>query len=75
MIYAFPYDIPEWMPNELVKLAKCASDPSPIARTVRKVFAEFRRTHTDSWHLDKLKFTSDQLDILSDVLVSHSYYA
>lgn len=31
LVLAFPYDVPEWMPNILVELAQCASGPSPIS--------------------------------------------
>lgn len=30
LILAFPYDIPDWMPQVLVVLAGCQTDPSPI---------------------------------------------
>ena len=43
--------------------------------TVKKVMSEFRRTHHDSWTEHKQKFTDDQLAVLTDLLVSPSYYA
>ena len=43
--------------------------------TVKKVMSEFRRTHHDSWNEHKQKFTDDQLAVLTDLLVSPSYYA
>jgi len=30
LVDAFPYEIPKWMPDVLVKLAGCISDPAPI---------------------------------------------
>ncbi|CAG8466985.1 9745_t:CDS:10 [Ambispora leptoticha] len=75
LIDAFPYEVPKWMPEVLVQLAKCISDPVPIQTTVKKTFANFRRTHQDSWHEDKKEFTEDQLSLLSDMLISPSYYA
>ncbi|RGB33631.1 hypothetical protein C1646_815894 [Rhizophagus diaphanus] len=75
LIDAFPYEVPKWMPEVLVKLAECISDPVPIQTTVKKTFADFRRTHQDSWHEDMKQFTEDQLSILSDMLISPSYYA
>ena len=30
LVLAFPYEVPKWMPDVLVKLAKCISDPAPI---------------------------------------------
>ncbi|KAJ3037851.1 hypothetical protein HDV00_001266 [Rhizophlyctis rosea] len=75
LIQAFPYEVPKWMPETLVILAKCVSDPNPIAPTVSKTFADFRRTHQDNWHEDMREFTEDQLYLLSDLLISPSYYA
>ncbi|CAG8507014.1 6948_t:CDS:10 [Ambispora gerdemannii] len=75
LIDAFPYEVPKWMPEVLVQLAKCISDPVPIQTTVKKTFANFRRTHQDSWHEDTKEFTEDQLSLLSDMLISPSYYA
>jgi len=43
--------------------------------TVRKTFSDFRRTHTDTWHEDMLQFDEDQLSLLTDMLISPSYYA
>ncbi|CAF4873071.1 unnamed protein product, partial [Rotaria sp. Silwood1] len=43
--------------------------------SIKKALSEFRRTHHDSWHEHREKFTEDQLVILADVLISPSYYA
>ena len=75
VILAFPYEIPEWMPKTLVVLSSCTSDRAPIGPEVSKTFAEFRRTHQDTWHEDKEKLTEDELYELSDLLISPSYYA
>ncbi|KAI8975614.1 hypothetical protein BDF20DRAFT_879640 [Mycotypha africana] len=76
LIGAFPYEVPEWMPSTLCKLAGCMAEPAAeIQATVRKTFSDFRRTHSDTWHEDMHKFTSDQLSILSDMLISPTYYA
>ncbi|KAJ2164971.1 Proteasome activator BLM10, partial [Coemansia sp. RSA 551] len=75
LVLAFPYTIPEWMPNVLVQLAECIDDPNPIQSTVQRTFAEFRRTHMDTWHEDRKRFSTSQLDILTDMLVSPCYYA
>lgn len=69
------YSIPDYLPDLLMELSNHLHDPQPIQGTVKKTFSEFRRTHHDSWHLDKLKFTDDQLSILTDLLVSPCYYA
>ncbi|KAL7748215.1 Proteasome activator BLM10 [Sorochytrium milnesiophthora] len=75
LVAAFPYEVPKWMPEVLVKLADHISDPVPIQTTVKQTFSDFKRTHQDTWHLDSQRFTEDQLSLLMDVLVSPSYYA
>jgi len=75
LVQAYPYEIPNWLPEVLVILAGCISDPSPISTTVSKTFADFRRTHQDTWHEDMTNFTENQLHLLSDLLISPSYYA
>ncbi|ORY02341.1 hypothetical protein K493DRAFT_312115 [Basidiobolus meristosporus CBS 931.73] len=80
LIQAFPYGgepgaIPKWMPDALISLVPFISDPIPISTTAKKTFLDFRRTHQETWVLDKLAFTEEQLDTLSDLLVSPSYYA
>ncbi|KAF7723510.1 hypothetical protein EC973_001885 [Apophysomyces ossiformis] len=75
LVNAFPYEVPKWMPDVLCQLAGCMSDPAEIQSTIRKTFSDFRRTHSDTWHEDMTKFTEDQLAMLSDMLISPSYYA
>ena len=36
---------------------------------------DFKRTHQDNWAEHKQAFTEDQLAVLTDLLVSPSYYA
>ncbi|TPX58023.1 hypothetical protein PhCBS80983_g03421 [Powellomyces hirtus] len=75
LVQAFPYDVPEWMPDVLVALAKCVGDGMPIGASVNKTFAEFRRTHHDNWQHDLQRFDETQRDVLADLLISPSYYA
>jgi len=75
LVLAFPYEIPTWMPEVLEHLTRHMNDPAPVQTTVKQTMAEFRRTHQESWHLDREKFTDDQLSALTDLLVSPSYYA
>ncbi|KAG0349377.1 hypothetical protein BG004_007004 [Podila humilis] len=75
LLEAFPYDVPKWMPEVMVFLAQFFSDPPPISTTVKKVFGDFKRTHQDTWHEDSQRFEPDQLEVLSDMLISPSYYA
>ncbi|KAI9151112.1 Proteasome activator BLM10 [Blastocladiella emersonii ATCC 22665] len=75
VVRAHPYDVPEGMPEILVKLAAYAEDPVPIGTGVRGIFADFKRTHADTWHVDAMMFDADQRSVLADMLVSPSYYA
>ena len=43
--------------------------------TIKKTLQDFKRTHQDNWQDHKLKFSDDQLAVLTDILVSPSYYA
>jgi len=74
LVAAYPYDLPVWMPDVLVRLAKYVTDPNPIKGTVRKAFGEFWRTHQDTWPMLKKKFTDDQLFSLTNLLASPSYF-
>ncbi|VDI21300.1 proteasome activator subunit 4 [Mytilus galloprovincialis] len=74
-VQAYPYDVPEFMPQILMDLSNHVDDPQPIQMTVKKTLSNFRRTHHDNWHDHKQMFTDDQLVILTDLLVSPTYYA
>jgi proteasome activator subunit 4 len=43
--------------------------------TIKKTLQDFKRTHQDNWQDHKSKFSEDQLSVLTDLLVSPSYYA
>ncbi|KAJ3334297.1 Proteasome activator complex subunit 4, partial [Kappamyces sp. JEL0680] len=75
LVLAFPYEIPAWMPRILVVLAHCASEPSPVSSSITHTFGEFKRTHQDSWEKDKLRFTSEELYTISDLIYSPGYFA
>lgn len=74
-IKAFPYDVPDWMPQMLVEIGEHLHDPNPIQATVKKVLSDFRRTHHDNWTSHKQQFSEEQLLIFTDLLVSPCYYA
>lgn len=74
-VQAYPYDVPNFMPQILMDLSNHVNDPQPIQMTVKKTLSDFRRTHHDNWHDHKQMFTDDQLVILTDLLVSPTYYA
>jgi len=74
-VNAFPYDVPEFVPDILMVLSDHLHDPQPIPVTIKKTLQDFKRTHQDNWQDHKLKFSDDQLAVLTDLLVSPSYYA
>jgi proteasome activator subunit 4 len=76
IVKAFPYTLPDFLPPLLVLLAQFSNDQvQQIRETVRKTFAEFWKGHGDMWHIQKKKFSEDQLFVLNDLLISPSYYA
>ena len=75
MVEAYPYDVPECVPDILVELEKHLHDPQPIPKTIKDCFQEFKRTHQDNWQEHKLKFSEDQLVVMTDLLISPNYYA
>ncbi|CAF1238427.1 unnamed protein product [Rotaria sordida] len=74
IVLASPYDVPSYVPNALMILCEHSHDPPLIQKSIKECLSEFRRTHYDSWHEHRAKFTDDQLEILADVLISHTYY-
>jgi len=75
VVSACPYDIPDHLPEALMVLGDHLHDPNPIPATVKRVLQDFKRTHQDNWTEHKERFTEDQLNVLTDLLVSPSYYA
>ncbi|XP_037083000.1 proteasome activator complex subunit 4B-like isoform X1 [Pollicipes pollicipes] len=74
-VNAAPYDVPEHLPQTLMILGDHVNDPPPIQTTIRKTMMNFKRTHHENWRQHRQKFTDDQLTVLTDLLVSPSYYA
>ena len=70
-----PYDVPSWLPGVLELLATFHSEPQPIKGAVSQAFADFKRTHQDNWASHRERFTVEQQDLISDMLVSPSFYA
>ncbi|KAJ3341432.1 hypothetical protein HDU93_004833 [Gonapodya sp. JEL0774] len=55
IVQAFPYTVPDFVPNILVKLANTIGEPAPVGATAKKALADFKRTHHDTWHDDVKK--------------------
>lgn len=74
LVYAFPYDTPpKWLPAVLARIARCADNPHPIAASVKRVLASFKKTHNDTWSVDQKLFTQEELDDVSEP--SHTYFS
>lgn len=73
-VLSCPYDVPEWLPNVLMTLAKMAHDPPPVRTTVTRTFGEFKRTQADTWELQRLKFREEELAVLTELTTSASYF-
>ena len=54
-----------WLPEHVTLLAHFGGEPSPVRSTVTKAVAEFRRTHADTWDIQKNSFTEEQLEVAS----------
>ncbi|XP_022716631.1 proteasome activator subunit 4 isoform X11 [Durio zibethinus] len=74
-VLSVPYDMPSWLPDHVTLLARFGGEPSPVRSTVTKAVAEFRRTHADTWNVQKDSFTEEQLEVLADTSSSSSYFA
>uniref|UniRef100_A0A915HGY8 Proteasome activator complex subunit 4 C-terminal domain-containing protein n=1 Tax=Romanomermis culicivorax TaxID=13658 RepID=A0A915HGY8_ROMCU len=76
VVRSCPYSVPDYLPGILMSLCPHASSSSGdlVARTVKKCLSEFKRTHQDSWHEHKERFSEDQLCALDEILVSPNYY-
>merc|ERR1711871_689345 len=73
-VSAFPYTIPDWVPDALVELALSRSRGGTMS--LQKLFATFRQTHQDGWdRYHKWKFTPEQMDVLRDAFLPSNYYA
>ncbi|XP_056636067.1 proteasome activator complex subunit 4-like [Diorhabda sublineata] len=73
-IESHPYDVPDDLPEIFQHLRPHLSDPQPIPATIRKTLGDFKRTHHNNWETHKLKFTEEELCLLSDLTVPPSYY-
>lgn len=52
------------MPEHVTLLARFSGEVTPVKSTVTKAVAEFRRTHADTWNLQKDSFTEEQLEVI-----------
>ena len=55
-----PHEVPEWMPTVMEALGFASLEPSPIKQTTQRTFAEFKKTHQDTWTQTRAAFTHEQ---------------
>lgn len=75
VVRAYPYSLPEWLPNILSFLSDYTYDPLPIGPALKEIFNRFKQTHQDSWHEFREKFSDEELSRLNDVTGTHHYFA
>lgn len=64
MVLAFPYDIPVWLPDTLVALARCNCLKNQLVQTsIKQTFSEFRRTHQETWKQDVLGYHESYVEM------------
>jgi proteasome activator subunit 4 len=76
LISAFPYTSPppEWMPDQIVALARASSYPGVVGKSAKDILSNFKKLRADTWHIDRQSFTESQLEDLEGVLW-RSYFA
>lgn len=74
VVKSCPYTVPGYLPDVIVDLCRFKAEHQPIKGTVEKTLNEFKRTHQDSWREHKDRFTDDQLFVMTEVLISPTYY-
>ncbi|GBG77688.1 hypothetical protein CBR_g24134 [Chara braunii] len=73
-VLSSPYDLPRWLPEVLMVLARSSHEKGPIGNTVMRTFGEFKRTHADTWMVHGKSFSEEQLEVLGNLTVSPSYF-
>jgi proteasome activator subunit 4 len=52
-------------------LAQFITEPYPIRSTVTKTVAEFKRSHADTWGIQKNAFTEEQLEASDEIYLRY----
>lgn len=75
-VLASPYDCPPWLPPLVGALAGAARSPAAAVRaTVEATFADFKRTHADTWDATRAAFGEEAWAAAADGLaLSPSYF-
>ena len=68
--------MPKFLPEAVAVLSRLMDGPASLQNVIRQTLTDFKRTHQDEWeYKHRVRFTPEQMDALSDVLVSPHYYA
>lgn len=62
LVGAFPYSVP--FTDPIVRLAVMSGRTDAAGRDAKLAVEEFKRTHHDTWEVDKLKFSAMELEDL-----------
>merc|ERR1719150_2575238 len=67
-VTSHPYDVPDFLPSILAYLARNhMGDPTAIKGPLKRLFAEFKRTHKDEWYVVQEKASEEDLEAINDV--------
>eukprot|EP00808_Paulinella_micropora_P021011 g46569.t1 len=75
MVMQHPYELPSHMPTVLAYLSSHVKDPMPISGGICELFASWRKTHKDMWHVFKNQFSENELELVNSVAMNASYFA
>jgi proteasome activator subunit 4 len=75
-VLACPYDCPPWLPPLVGALAGAARSPAaPVRASVESTFADFKRTHADTWDATRAAFGEEAWAVAADGLaLAPSYF-
>lgn len=76
LIAAFPYisPLPKWIPQVLSNLSSWAKVSGIVGSSSKDIISNFKKIRSDTWHIDRESFTTDELENLEGVNW-RSYYA
>jgi len=73
-VYAYPDDLPPFLPGILMFLTERLSEGQPISKSVSTALSVFKRLHENKWFEYESKFTDEQLTQVQNSFFSASYF-